>query len=365
MAPSMKRPASASSSGPAKKLAVDPALAGCDLVSSALADADGLREMLEDFVVGSLGVAKDARHPCQTAVVKLIGEGLEGIQGKLTQTLAEAQAKVDGADADKVARDAAVTQASAALATLEAAVAECKTTLNNDVSVLKEADATLKAAEATQKEGDAVLDAVAAKKTTLETAVSEVYEPLKERAATNAEVKKLAAVGAEFSFDPSLLGTLPATLKKAPETRGKFDGITLEQLEGEFSKNRSEMEKELEAGQGGKTERAAAVEAAKSSQNAAVEKKAASVSALEEARSALRKGEAELDAAQKAVANYYPDLKVAADALDDAKSKLESFNSGALAAFRELKDRATPVPEAVEVKVDSAADETLPEQAAA
>merc|ERR1740138_2040083 len=122
---------------------------------------------------------------------------------------------------------------------------------------MKEAAEALKEALAMQRKGDASLEAAAAKKTTLETALAEVYGPLKEKAATNAEVKKLAAVGTEFCFDPSLLGTLPATLKKAPDMRGKFDSITLEQLESEFSKSIGDLDKELESGQGGKTERAA------------------------------------------------------------------------------------------------------------
>lgn len=346
MAP-MKRPASASSSGASKRQAVDPAVAGCGLVSTALEGAPGLKEMVGDLVLGSLGVAKDARLPNQAAVVKMIGEALTGLQGSLTKSLSAAQAKLNGADADKAAREAAVVTVTTALAGLEATVAECKTALGTDTAALKEAADALKKVEAAQKEGDKGVEAVAAKKAALEAALAEVYGPLKAKAASNAEVKKLVAVGKEFSFDASLLATLPASLKKASEARGHFDNITLEQLDGEFSKCSAELAKEVEAGQPGKAERAATTEAASSAHAAALAKKDASAAALDAAKLALKKGVADCSAAEKAVANFYPDLKVAADALDTAKADLDGFNAGALKSFAELSERVTPPPEPV------------------
>merc|ERR1740127_88231 len=131
MAP-IKRPAGATGAS-AKRGKKDPVLAQCATIEEALEEAtflpDTARTMLVAMVSKSLATIKEERHPYQAAIVLRVGEALANIQAKIQQDLAEATAKVNGIDAMKSARDAALATAEAALPALQSATAGCKTTL--------------------------------------------------------------------------------------------------------------------------------------------------------------------------------------------------------------------------------------------
>lgn len=186
-------------------------------------------------------------------IADMIGEALKAAEIALSSTTTACKGKVDNSAADKQAREAAVVQVSAQLERLVADTAAKKSALDEASKALKAAKAVTSEAKKVQSAGDAVLDTAEAKKARLVEAVSQDLAPLKVRAAgaskeDKVSLKKLAAIGKEFSFDASMLEILPKAVKKEPADRGPFDAITLEKFEEQCHAAVAAIDAELAAG---------------------------------------------------------------------------------------------------------------------
>jgi len=158
-----------------------------------------------------------------------------------------------------------------------------------------------------------------------------------EEATRRGRAKAVVDTGKTYGFDSSLLNTAATLLEKPAEERGAFDQTCMQQVQDAFASQIGTLNAELTAGASGKAERAAAVEQAEAGKLAAENSLAdlkGKAAAAQEAKSAA---DGEARAAAKSLADFLPDLKATGDALDEAKSELQSFIDGAQAAFSQLK----------------------------
>jgi len=297
----------------------------------------------------------------EVTFVEMIAETLAGVETQFTKKIETYQEQVDGADTNKAALDTEEKEATEELEKLKATTAAATEAADADAKLVKEATAALAESKAAQTAGDAEITKTEAGKAKLDSLVSDVIAKSKEAALSGRDGKKLIkmmyTVGKEFSFDQSMLDTAEGILTKTPEERGTFDKIVEKQLEETVSAKIAEVVAEIEKLTPGKAERATVVEGKETECNAAKEKAAASKAALDAATAAEAEGTKVLAEKQKKVKNFLPEMKKITSALEAAKADLESFKTGALANFNDLKELAPPPPEPEPVVEEPKAEE--------
>jgi len=358
MAPkgAMKRPAAAVTTSAKKSRGEGLApeiVTKCDSIAAALKDFEtppsGVRAVLSFAVKHSLSVYKDDRHEFQEVYVTQIGSLLEDLKKSMEEKKATYQTFVDNADTKKAELAEAEKEATSTLEGLVAAKTEAAAKSSADEEEVKTIKVAVAAAKKAQVDGDASFVSQEGKLKYLEAAYTETFLPMKEKAAQNqACLKVIEKVGKMYSFDPSMLASVYTVLKAEPEFRGQFGGMVVTQLEETFKKTIASLTTELEGLAPAKAERLAAVDAKEAEKTAAEEKASVSKEALEKAVIAQTEGEKDLAAKKKAVANFIPELKEAADNLDSATADYDMLMAGPMAAFAELKDLAPPPPPPVE-----------------
>merc|ERR1719226_43307 len=95
-------------------------------------------------------------------------------------------------------------------------------------------------------------------------------------------------VAKKFISEPSLLESLPATLAKAKDSRGTFDGLVIKQMEEAFATALGDITTVVSKGAATKEELAAAVAAATQAKYTSQETLQASEKALAEAKTAVK-----------------------------------------------------------------------------
>jgi len=346
----------------AKSTAVVAALKHAELPASAC-------NLLCSLVKHSLGVYKAERHPHQDEVVGIVGTELKKVLEKLQSTVEELSAGCADPFAEKAARQAALEEAEKRLAEAQLVPPEKQTAASTDAAALKAAKQELRLAQGERSTGDAELDDALAKKTKLEGAIAAHLEVLRTEGGGKQHVQALRALGKSFGFDLSMLTSLSSwEAKKAPEQRGDFERVVLQQFEAEIRKHVAALEKTLADGEAGKAERAAKVAAAEAAVDAATAQCESSKAALAEAKSVEKAAKDAVAAAKKAVGSFFSDMKVRGDAFDDAKRKLKTFEEGPLAFFGELQELApppvAPEPEVPEAPAEPEADAPVATEAA-
>merc|ERR1719277_223513 len=186
---------------------------------------------------------------------------------------------VEAAATDKVAKaEAKVAELSAEKATEDTAAKKAKLTEAKDALVAagqgyKEAKSAHSKVTEANKVSEAEFKAQEEKKAKLEAFLTEPFGKMKEGTLEASELKAGSAetlkIGKEYSFDSSLLTSIPSAIAKKPEERGPFDSICLQQVEDELKKKISEM-----------TEKAAELAAAETAMQAAQQKELDSKDAL-------------------------------------------------------------------------------------
>jgi len=189
------------------------------------------------------------------------------------------------------------------------------------------------------------VNAVQEKLTTLETTLTESFEPFKESKASAKDVKPLGKVLVDCGAEVQLAESICESLKKEKDARGSFGALIEAQVEEKLKAVIATTTAEVASSEPKTATCAAAVEAATAAETAAVAKKEASATASTEATTAKKGGETTLAAAEKAVSSFEPEMAQAVGALEDAKESLKDFEEGALTFYTELKDYAPPPPE--------------------
>ena len=347
--PAMKRPAAAAAA-PAKRrsIAKDPIQAKCDTVASALLEAEGLPEHVREMLAGSLPsclhLFKADRHDFQHRVVAMVGESLSEIGISINKSIAEAETEVASADTNKAALEAATQASEKTLEDKKGTVTAKREAFVASTAAKKAAAVHLKESEKEEKIGNKELDDAGGKKSDLEGFRSTSYAELKETVASKAGTKALANLGKQFTYDGELIKALTSAFAKAPDARGTFDKLVLQQFDEQMDKTLAGLDASLAQGEPGKQERAAKVAAGKSSLEVSEVADQACSQALDDPRTAESDAQAQLDSDNKSLAAFTPGLEKTKARCDGLKAGLAEFSENALSNFKELESRAVPPP---------------------
>lgn len=373
MAP-MKRPAAAAKGPLAKKPATAKSMADAGKlheVVKAVTHAKGFPEstlrMLSGTVAGSLGVAKEERHPYQVSVVGMVGEVLASVEAAAKATIAEAETKVSELGGSKSTLDGKAEAAAAELAAKTEAAKAAQAGVAEAAAALKAAKAALATAEHDEKAGSAALEELTSKKAHLESVLADAFAPLKEGTKEDVKpaVSSVSKMGKEFDLDHSLMTSLPSALSKAPADRGSFDTMVVTQVEAEINKKLVEVTGTLAGGEAAKAAAAEKVAAATTAQAAATEKDAGCKAALEAAKAAQKEAETASKAASKELKDFEPSMKKVTKELESATADLAELTEGPLAAYADLLELSNVLPPEPEEPEPPAPAEPAPAEVAA
>jgi len=315
----------------------------CTSVSKAVQQAEQcparVKEMLKRTIALTVGTPKADRHPFNDRFVAMIESVLGEEQSRLQKDVASNDAAFAELSPAKATREAALEQAKGVAVAANEALQSAKQAAAASYEAVIATTAELKKVTKEQKSGDEVLEGITVKRTMLEETLNQSLVPLVDGTAEDdAKKKSVLDVGKSFAFDSSLLSTAAQVLQTPAADRGGFDATCLQQLKDGFTNAIAKHDEELAAGALGKAERAAAVQAARAAKEAAE----ATQADLQEKATAAKQAKADAESAKKAAAHslaaFMPDLKVAGDALDNAKTALQAFIDGPQVAFAELKE---------------------------
>mmetsp|Transcript_2986 Transcript_2986/g.5449 ORF Transcript_2986/g.5449 Transcript_2986/m.5449 type:complete len:411 (+) Transcript_2986:89-1321(+) len=337
----LKKPAAASRcSGEGRRITVSQ----CRSIVAAMDGAEELpknvRNMLASLVEQNLS---DSQHPYQEGAMAVVGEALTDIEARLSSEWEEAKAEYE-ADADKSAREEALQQAESYISEQKQSIIDLKQAIKESAQAVTTAQEELNGAKMAQKSTHADKKRLEAKMMQLQTAEKDTYQPLKEASASGQKgtksVKLLRKVGKDFGFHDVLMSVMPFVLKKQPDRRRTFDGITMQQLESEFSKHGAALEAALKEREAVMEESSEAVQAAHAAVQDAKTQHSSNSKALTQAEDNLVAGKSALLDARRRVRTFDSELRKSERDLASKASRLQAFQQGPLAAFRELSNRA-------------------------
>jgi len=345
MAP-IKRPAATAAAGRGKSAKQDPAAVELNAIRAELSEAEAypqrVREMLAAGLDASLCARRDVRHSFQEQVVGMVGEVLASLREARQRSRDAFAERITASDAERARREGRVEAARAGVEATTGAVEAAKAALSEASGGVAEAKAAAAAAKAAQRLGDASLLAAFSKKSQLEALRDGDYAALKRGDAPNpAKVAKaMAKVCWHFGMEAQLLDSAQLALSKPASERGGFDSMVLEQLEGELGARLAAFDAELESGEGGRAERASAVEAEERELAAATERLLAGKAGLQAAQASRGEAEDELKAAEAAMRDLAPELRQLEADLAQADHRLQATDA-VLGSFARLRDRTS------------------------
>lgn len=330
---------------------LDPIAQKCEQVAKAVLDTEGfpaqVLEMLSGALPASLSVVKEDRHRCHEKVLEMVSQVLSAAEESLMVKINRTEAKVGEADSEKASRQSALETAKATETASTETLAAAKAARDEAFDSQEAAKESLKALIETQKVAEQELSVTIQRADALEAVQSGVFEPLRTGSVASEEVQtsleKLAACGKDFAFDPSLLSSLPGALTKAPDARGSFDVVVVDQIDGEFKKHIAILREKISCGTTAGTEHAAQIAAAQATVTAAEEKLTTTATSVKEAQAAFKESQLAARAAMQATRSFGLEMEEAATELQEFRGKLEALREGPLAVYKELCERsATP-----------------------
>lgn len=342
---------------------LDPIALKCEHVAKTVLDAEGfppqVLKMLCEALPASLSVTKEDRHRCQEKVLDMVSQVLSSAEGGLIEKINCTEAKLGQADVEKATRASALETAQATEAAASGALMNAKDARDQAFFSQEKVNESLKEALEAQKLLQQELTKTRQRRDALESLQSNVFEPLRLGSAASEEVnvllEKLAASGKEFTFDPSLLSSLPGALSKTPETRGAFDVVVVDQVDGEIKKHIAALRETISSTEAAGGWHATNVATAEAEVKAAADKLAMTSAGVKEAQIAFRESQTAAKAALKATRSFGIEIEQATAALIEIKGRLEALREGPLAVFKELVERSSSPPAAgsVDASTDS------------
>jgi hypothetical protein len=319
----------------------------CKSIISAMVGVEELppkvRETLSGLVSPSLCSDNALPPQYRHAAITLVREALVSTEKRLEEERRAAQEKVDGAQEDKAAREAAVVDAEIHLHGLKNTIAESKIAIKESTTSMSTSRKSLKAVQGAQKSSQDKLSTIAAKVEQLHTVEKNVYQPLKGAAAQGRKgqehLKRIRKLGKDFGFQEALLESVPGVLKKSLDRRRTFDGFVISQLEREFKKNYTEMEGKLQQGEEELHENTNSVQETQALLDESGQSLEESNHKLFKASLAVSPCKKTLVQAKQHVRKFESDVQKYERDLKLAQARLDAFRSGPLDAFKELQKR--------------------------
>jgi len=202
-----------------------------------------------------------------------------------------------------------------------------------------------------------------AQKARLEAALNDDFSAAKDGsgdvviAASDALVK----LGKQLKFEPSMLTSLPAVLLKAPDQRGSFDTLVLENVETALKKEIATVNEVLAVGEPAKAARhatvAAAAAALEAGEAASATRKESTKEAVKAANAEQRSAQESTNVAEASVTAFGPELKALVKGVEEAQKELAHHEKGALAYFKDLEAAVSPKLAAERAAVKKAEDD--------
>jgi len=323
------------------------------------APAGNVVKMLCAVVKYTAGVPKEDRHMYQNKNFEWVGETLAAYGAGMQKEAEDLSAKCADFGGEKGRREVTKVGQEAELEQLRHAVVAAQVASGQAEANKKNTAAGLAVVEQKRKEMDADYDKALTTKNRLVNAGTDDFAPFKVKAADSGDaskLKRLVAIGEQFSFDPALVQSLSGALKIQPDERGTFNNTVLEHYETALQERVAEQVKLLEQMQPDRDARAANVQAEVDKWGSASAAAKAAKDAVTAAKAAQKASEAAVRDAVRAIKDFLPDIKKTADKSDAAVARLKAFQDGALAAFAALKDPPpppAPEPEAALVSAEA------------
>mmetsp|Transcript_14249 Transcript_14249/g.25118 ORF Transcript_14249/g.25118 Transcript_14249/m.25118 type:complete len:917 (+) Transcript_14249:41-2791(+) len=337
-----------------------------DTVLNALLEEEGTSAptcgLVSDVVAGALLAEPESRTQFHEDVIKMIGKALDGLKTKAEEFVNEVQAMADGAEAEMSARKAAEASAESDIVSLRTTIRERRLALDTVNEALVGAMQEEKKAQEEQERGDSKYHEMNTEKEKLEAADRDLYKPAKFGQLTKAKAKKnaeaLVKLGTEYGFEKSFLVGLPGAFSKnEPGKRSSFDEMVMTAFETQVSTRISELDQKLVQEMPGIEAREAMVQSAKLQHRAAKEKQEKARADIEAARKKERAGVVALQGAKHLVQAFNEELKKMAVDYACAKSRLDAFKDGPMAAFEQLRRHGAAATVPVEIAEDEVAED--------
>jgi len=304
--------------------------------------------MLVEVLPHSLGQPKDKRHRFQEQAVQAVDNVMKDIETRLKQNIDEARTKLLEARRQAAPSEAALADAEVKLRDDSARFAEETKTLAASAQEFRAARTSVQEAKTFQEVGDTDFKVAAKKKDKLQVIIDELIMPLKLGEVPQDEVdkscKSLLSSLKILEFDEAMLMVLGSALAKAPEARGDFDHLAVEQLDKYMAKHITPLTETLQAGEAGREQRSNGVKLAQEALNQSLQAQKLRADAFESAWKAKKDDEVALDAARRGLKDLAAQTKQCDKLAYACEAEFEVFEEFARTKFDELKERLTPEP---------------------
>jgi len=206
------------------------------------------------------------------------------------------------------------------------------------------AKARLAEARETQTRFNATLAGTRAEKEELDGALHGSVRAVKEAELFQADevakhVSTLVPLAKQLSLDDSLLTALPSACAAAPDKRGSFDNMVVDQLRAHLDERLAMLTETLNGAAGTLAEHEAAAAAAQQGLDAASSAQQSTATTLVEAQSEQARAVDAVAAAELAVEAQAAERSAAAEARDREALALENFTGYNMECFSTLRDK--------------------------
>lgn len=322
--------------------------------------SEKVKRMLSEILPCSLGEFSDKRHKFQQDVVEAVAGIMAEAEAAFTKEISDARAQQDEAARDKPLREKEVSEATVRVEAAKLETQRLKVKLADSAVAFRAKTASLAEAEEAKKLDAQKSQEAEKKKGDFETALQDLNF-LKTISAEEAEahekLHELVKLLKKHQFEEAVMISLPVALAKVPETRGKFDLMTIAQLEDEIGKRASEQESILIAAEPGQEKCRAAVQEAQEHLDRARAEQRVAAKSFDTASKHQATCEEALTETQKAMCSLASLLKRLESAAYAAEAELEVFHQGPMETFKTLRERTAPAPVVEEEVVASLAVE--------
>jgi chromosome segregation ATPase len=293
------------------------------------------------MVPASLGVHPSDRHEHQTSAVELLGRAVRGVETSLEKDFENAEIVQGDVEKEKASLQEAQQAVEAQLVEKTEDVAVKVKTFEEARACFQTSKSKLDGAQAALSTARHVPDQLQGEKTAVESVSTEHLEPLV-KGAPAADVRRhlasLLPVCEQTNIGFSLLAALPTAANLAPEARGQFNNMVMEELTRELREHVVALEAKLAESATTISTREQAVETI-TAEHATVEAAHVIADDTMKAAQADRKDcQAALQNAKTAVREIAPKLQQVAAETKAAKKALTEFRSGILRNFKVLNE---------------------------
>lgn len=273
---------------------------------------------------------------------------LEGLRVEKEQAVPTARAAAEEASRAKEAQEQATQAAQDEGETTQKASAEAKSALAEVAQKFQTAKEALQQLKTKQIDEDKELLEASSAKDILERLLKHIPGQ-HERGADIPEISEfLQQVKAHLEIDTTMMSALSLALAKAPETRGTFDQLTVQELQEKGARKITELTEVITNGEPAKAARQAAVAAAEEALQAAKAQQIASAHGYTKASDGAAAADQAYTEAKKALTDSVKTARKAARDFETAQVLFDIFKDGPLEDFRKLRERLTPEEEASE-----------------